>query len=162
MEEEVWKKINDFEYEVSNFGKVRRIGKNELKLNKNTRGYLIIKLYKNSITSTKKVHRLVALAFIPNPDNKPLIDHIDNNPLNNHYGNLRWASYSENNCNTGCRRDNKLGMKGVYYNKQINKYTSQINYMNKHIHIGYYNTAEEAFEAYKEKAKELHGDFHRF
>lgn len=60
------------------------------------------------------VHRLVALAYIPNPDNKPCIDHIDENKLNNHKDNLRWATHSENMQNKKqplCT--NKLGEKNI-------------------------------------------------
>lgn len=61
-------------------------------------GYMTVKLKINGL-KVMRVHRLVALAFIPNPDNKPCIDHIDGNPFNNHVDNLRWVTHSENNNN---------------------------------------------------------------
>lgn len=65
-------------------------------LNKKT-GYLVIDLYKDNKRTKVPVHRIVAETFIPNPDNKPTVDHIDGNRTNNSVTNLRWATYSEQN-----------------------------------------------------------------
>ena len=61
-------------------------------------GYYVLSLYKQSNTNNYDVylHRLLAETFIPNPDNKPTVNHIDGNKLNNHLSNLEWATYSEN------------------------------------------------------------------
>ena len=119
--EEIWKAIPDYEgyYEVSNTGKIRSvtrtiiykngavhnfIGK-ELKqdIEKN-QGYYRICLNKNGIKKTFKVHRLVALAFIPNPDNLPFVNHKDENKLNNNVDNLEWCT-AEYNINYGTRTE---------------------------------------------------------
>ena len=119
--EEIWKAIPDYEeyYEVSNTGKIRSvtrtiiykngavhnlIGK-ELKqdIEKN-QGYYRICLNKNGIKKTFKVHRLVALAFIPNPDNLPFVNHKDENKLNNNINNLEWCT-AEYNINYGTRTE---------------------------------------------------------
>ena len=71
-------------------------------------GYEIVHLRNGNKNSTKKVHRLLAEAFIPNPDNKPTVDHIDGNKTNNRLSNLRWATQSEQQLNAirnGNRQD---------------------------------------------------------
>jgi len=158
---EEWKSFHD--YSVSSFGNIKKnerllkptIFKKDDKLDS-----LIITLKINDKQKCFRVHRLIASLFIPNPDNKPIIDHIDNNPLNNNVSNLRWASVSQNNCNRGCK--NKLGMKGVSFDKKRNLYQVQVKFEGQRYWLGRFKTAEEAFEAYKEKAKELHLEFVKY
>jgi hypothetical protein len=88
-------------YKISNYGKVFSIRQNDyMKTHENKNGYVLIFL-RNSLGESQKfkVHRLVALFFIKNPDNKDFVDHIDNVRNNNYYKNLRWATRSENNSN---------------------------------------------------------------
>jgi hypothetical protein len=82
---------------VSNDGQIRndKTGKIKAK-NKDSKGYYSESLYKDGKAVTKKVHRLVAEAFIPNPDSKPCVNHIDGNKLNNSVDNLEWVTHSEN------------------------------------------------------------------
>ena len=96
---EVWKDIQGYEglYQISNTGKVKR--NNKILKFSIAKGYEHICLYKNNKYKPFSVHRLVAEAFIPNPENKPQIDHIDGNPLNNKVDNLRWATAKENIAN---------------------------------------------------------------
>lgn len=61
-------------------------------------GYARVSLYKNGKAKIHRVHRLVAMAYIPNPDNLPEVDHIDEDKLNNHVSNLRWCT-NQTNCN---------------------------------------------------------------
>lgn len=95
----VWKPIDGYpDYEVSNTGKVRNcITGKELKTRLSNKGYDRVRLYKNRIGKNLFVHRLVAKAFIPNPDNLPLINHKDETPLNNCVDNLEWCDYAYNN-----------------------------------------------------------------
>ena len=111
--DEIFKDILGYEglYQVSNLGNVKRLasyrGKGKgylvdehlIKPSINSRGYQHIGLCKNGKVKTFNIHRLVATAFIDNPDGKPEVDHIDRNKTNNCVNNLRWATRSENNYN---------------------------------------------------------------
>lgn len=107
MEEEVWKPIKDYEglYEISNLGRVKSFnyrGSGKEKILKNTEcrwGYLTVSLTKSGKCKVFKVHRLVAEAFIPNPENKPCVDHINTIRTDNRVKNLRWVTYKENSNN---------------------------------------------------------------
>lgn len=106
---EIFKVIKGYEglYEVSNLGRVKslpkgngngnreRILKNEICV-KNHTSYNRVSFSKNGVVKRFLVHRLVAIAFIPNLYNKPAINHIDNNGLNNSIDNLEWVTLSEN------------------------------------------------------------------
>ena len=97
LESEQWRAVEGYpEYEVSNLGRVRKNGK--LTSSHRTRkGYWQTNLYKRRKQTLHYIHRLVAIAFIPNPENKPTVNHIDGNKDNNRVSNLEWATYLENN-----------------------------------------------------------------
>ena len=76
--------------------------------------YLRVGLRKNNKQIMLGVHRLVALTYLPNPNNYPIIDHIDRNKQNNNLENLRWASASMNSSNCDIRITNKLGEKNIH------------------------------------------------
>ncbi len=90
----------------------------------NTKKYYIVSLYNNNNKKSFLLHRLLALAFIPNPNNLPSVDHIDINPLNNNLENLRWASQTKQTINQNIRITNTTGYQGVYYRKNGNIYTT--------------------------------------
>jgi hypothetical protein len=99
MQKETWKPVKGYEgyYAVSNFGRIKSIRNNIImKQRQNKKGYLVVNLKLAGDIKYASLHRLVAEAFIPNPDNKPQIDHIDTNPANNHVSNLRWVTIKEN------------------------------------------------------------------
>jgi hypothetical protein len=102
-EAEAWLDVVDWGglYQVSTAGRVRSLPRKTTKggiLRQSTskRGYKTISLNNGSYKTNASVHKLVATAFIPNPNNKPCINHIDGNPSNNRVGNLEWCTYSEN------------------------------------------------------------------
>lgn len=104
QDKEIWKRIKSApDYEVSNYGRIKsykwdKINGRLIKAKIDWGGYAKVQL-PNIYTG---VHRLVAQAFIPNPLNKPCVNHIDENKLNNHVSNLEWVTYKENN-NYGTR-----------------------------------------------------------
>ena len=106
--QETWKDITEYEglYQISTFGRVKSLAKAGsgghtsdiiMKLNKDKDGYLLIHLVKDGKRRVHKVHRLVAQEFIPNPDNLPQINHIDEVKSNNYVTNLEWCTQSYNN-----------------------------------------------------------------
>ena len=95
---EHYKQIKDYEnYSISNYGRIRNDKTGRiLKSGKGGRGYFQVVLHKNGIGKTQKIHRLVALAFIPNMFGKRTINHIDGVKTNNFAINLEWATDKEN------------------------------------------------------------------
>lgn len=124
MNEEVWKDIEGYEglYQVSNMGRVRSLDRKSKSKNKwnsynasikgrirlcatSRMGYLRMRLCKDGVKQWYQLHQLVARAFIPNPDRKETVNHIDGNKKNNCVSNLEWATQAENNKHA---RDNHL------------------------------------------------------
>lgn len=95
---EEWRAVPGYEgfYEISNLGRIRNYKKHILSPNIVTNGYSMITLCKNKIHNRCLIHRLVAQAFIPNPNNYPTINHIDENKSNNCVNNLEWCTRSYN------------------------------------------------------------------
>jgi hypothetical protein len=112
-------------------------------LNK-SKGYYQIKLSKDNKSITHKVHRLLALTYIANPDNKPVVDHINRIKTDNSINNLRWATLSENSINTNARNELKekhIGLDNQSYRFELNRNGNRI--------MKRFNTFEEAI-AYRD------------
>ena len=117
---EIWKDIEGYEglYQVSNKGRVKSLkyGKERiLRPGIDRDGYYKIMLYNDSARKTFRLHRLVAEAFIPNLDNKPEVNHKDENKKNNCVENLEWIRHIDN-CNYGTR-NKRLSRKLLQYSK---------------------------------------------
>ena len=156
---EIWKDVVGYEgwYQVSDRGNVRSVDRVNhigsrysgriLKPSLNTGGYLHVGLHKNGIKKTKLIHRSVAEAFIPNPENHPEVNHLDEVKENNNVSNLEWCT-SEHNNNYGTRNE-RLGKKV----RAVNIETGEI--------IRFKSTSEAGREGYNQSsvAKACRGDY---
>jgi len=106
-------------------------------------GYKQVALCKDGQSRSHTVHRLVALHYIPNPDNLPQVDHWNGKRNDNRVENLRWVTISENQQNTGIRKNNKSGHKNINYDKKNKKWRYYKRY-NKERHEKHFNTKTEA------------------
>jgi hypothetical protein len=159
----VWRDVADYgDYEVSDTGLIRNKKTNQILkpwINKKD-GREHIDLYRGGGNKRHmRVHRLVCDAFHDNPDNKPCVDHIDGDILNNHAENLRWATHSENGMNRIKLKDNTSGFKGVSFNKRRGKWQAQIRKDGKRHHLGYFTNAEDAAKVYDKAATAMFGEF---
>ena len=141
MNKEIWKDIKGFEkrYQVSNLGRIKSLPKfvnnnpnyssigyytkeKILKPFNNKKMYKLVKLYKGNKSYNKKVHRLVAEAFIPNVKNLPQVNHIDGNKQNNCVENLEWCTNKENQIHAW---ENNLQTKKYGANNKLSKKVEQ-------------------------------------
>jgi hypothetical protein len=156
---EVWKKIEDYpDYEVSNLGKVKSLKRSYkilLKPKVNKHGYYIVRLYKDDKSPNKKVHQLVAIAFL---NHKPcgytlVVNHKNFNRLDNNVCNLEIVTAREN--------ANKKHLKssssyvGVYWNKEARKWKARIKINGKEVYLGAFVNELDAAMAYEKKLKEI-------
>ena len=159
--------LEDFpNYFVSNLGKVysKKNGRHgeskELKekiscFNKGT-GYQRIILYKNGKSYGKSVHRLVCERFLEKVKDKPFVDHIDRNRLNNNLSNLKWVNSRENSINRGISNRNTSGVKGIYYNKIANRWVCSYSPEANKEKIKHFKNKEDAINFRKEMEKKYY------
>jgi hypothetical protein len=157
---EQWKVINDYNnYEVSNFGQIRNKTTGRVLKPGLSNGYPACQLVNNGKYCTKKIHRLVAKAFIDNPNNLPQVDHINNNRTDNRVMNLRWATQSQNMFNKPKVKAGSSKYKGVYLNKCVNKWKARISINQHRYHLGHYQSEHEAGWIYNYFAKKHYQEF---
>ncbi len=147
----MWADYNET-YEVSTDGLVKNKKKGTIrKPTTDKQGYNISRLNNTTVA----VHRLVALAFIPNPENLSVVDHINGNKMDNRVENLRWLSHSHNAQNAKGHQDSKSKIKGISWSKRRQKWRVRICVDYKEIEIGVYATIDEAQIARKEAVARL-------
>ena len=171
LENEIWKDIPGYEgfYKASDLGRVKSldrfiINKNGFKAFKkgkimkpciSTTGYYYISLYRNNKGKKLKIHQIIALTFLNHKSSgfKKVIDHINNNPLDNRLCNLQIVS---NRVNTS--KDKKEGTSkylGVHWHKHSSKWRSTIKIKGKSVFLGSFDNEYEAHLAYQEKLKRI-------
>ena len=168
-ENEDWVQYGEYpNYWVSSLGRVKRICKNG-KVNiiggsVSRKGYILVALSRRPVRVDKPLHVMVAECFLDNPDNKPMIDHINEDKQDNRLCNLRWSTNSENQRNiTNLRTTNSSGCVGVVSRKDKNgnrrMWRVRISVNDQRIHIGDFFDFDDAVAARRE-AEIIHfGEF---
>lgn len=173
MSEEIWKSIALFRgYEFSSYGRIRSLNKliecsdgRKLYLKrgkvlspiKNPIGYLTIGLSREGTHKRYQVHRLVAAAFLglDFENVKSIVDHIDNNPLNNHVSNLQVTTQRNNTSKDRFRQDYTSSYIGVSWSSYHSRWLAQILINGKVEFLGLHRNEEDAAQAYQNKLKQL-------
>ena len=124
----------------------------------NRGGYFHASPYKDGRKHTMGRARLIAHCFIPNPEGKPTVDHINRNRADDRIENLRWATYEEQNINrapNSMPRNNTSGVRGVSWHKKNAKWQVKIMVDGTHLHLGYFDELHDAEACYLSKRREL-------
>jgi hypothetical protein len=168
---EKWKDVAGYEgyYQISNFGRVRSLDRNETNINNVTRklkgslkstfinqhNYVLVTLSKNNENKAFCLHRLVAEAFISNPNNLDEVNHKDRNKRNNFLSNLEWCTSRENTHHARTKMISTSKYIGVSYspNDKINPWVSRITINGKVKYIGRYLNEKLAYKAYLNECK---------
>jgi hypothetical protein len=159
MKDEIWKSVKGYEgiYQVSDLGRVRsldRIGSDGnrykgqiLKPAPDKKGYLTVNLSSNNKRKTRTIHQLVAESFLSHKPcgYKLVVDHIDNNKVNNNLSNLQVITQREN---VSKDFEGECNYTGVYLQTGGNKYVSKCWHNGKSVYIGQFKTEIEASKAY--------------
>ncbi len=157
---EKWVVIKDFpNYQVSNRARVKNIVSGKIVKQSISDGYYCVNLRRNDKQISKDTHRLVAIAFIDNPENKKNVDHINRDRLDNDIDNLRWATSKENGQNASIKINNTSGTTGVIWKKKAKKWQVQISVNGKRKSGGYFDNKNEAIAKRKAMEAEYFGEF---
>ena len=150
MDKIIWKLIPNYEklYKINQYGAVFSIKSNKMKkAGKDNYGYYRVNLYKDKTQKLFRIHRLLAICFLPSFDKKLSVDHIDGDRTNNSLSNLRMVTKQENCFNAkGCYKSSKH--KGIYLRGDKKKWVAQITYNYKNIYLGSFDTELEAATSY--------------
>tara|TARA_R110000868_G_scaffold125258_6_gene330968 strand:+ start:7817 stop:8521 length:705 start_codon:yes stop_codon:yes gene_type:complete len=164
---EIWKDIEGYEglYQISDLLRIKRV---EIKKKSSyggtsllkericsvfeNDGYVYVSLYKNAKCNKFSIHRLVAKHFIPNPENKPQVNHINGIKNDNRLENLEWCTPRENSIHYNL---NLKGFTGYGYDKNSKKWASRICVNGKNVHLGLYVSEFDASNAYLKAVKEF-------
>ena len=155
QQEEIWKDVPGYEglYQASNLGRIKSDIKIKNQTKSKSKKYLMVYLYKQNVKKTIAVHQLIAMTFLNHTPcgHKIVVDHIDNNPLNNKLINLQLITHRENSIKD--KSKTKYLMTGVYVSNK--KWYSQIKFNNKNYHLGVFKTKEEAYLKYINAVKDI-------
>lgn len=147
---ERWCKIEGWDnYSVSDFGQIRNDKTGRILKENNYIGYNQVGLTEYGYKTNHRIHRLVATSFCENENKYNVVDHIDNDKQNNHYTNLRWVTISQNKRNSLKRNGTSSKYIGVHFYKPTNKWRAQIIINYKKKHLGYFDTEDEAHQAFR-------------
>jgi HNH endonuclease/NUMOD4 motif len=150
--QEIYKPAKGYKnYVVSSYGNVKHINEEDIVQVLNIHGYKYVNISNNGIKFQYLVHRLVSDTFIPNPENKQCVDHIDRVRTNNRVENLRWATHRENCFNRSTK--NKSGYTGVHCIPN-GKWKANLS-INGKTYTKTFKTIEEAIE-YRTELEKLH------
>jgi|LakMenEpi03Aug12_release.lakeMendotaPanAssembly.Ray.scaffolds.fasta_scaffold597176_1 hypothetical protein len=169
MIKEIWKNIPNYEgyYQASNLGRIKSIERDILNRGKfpfkskekilkpqnDTRGYSCLNLFKNGKRKNIKVHKLIAMTFlnhIPNGKYDIVVDHINNDKLDNRVENLQLISNRENTTKIARGKSKYIG---VIWQKKLNKWGARIRIEGKSIYLGVFDCEIQASEAYQNALK---------
>jgi len=171
--QEIWKDIPNYEgyYQVSNYGNVKSLDRlipNRhgsltfrkgiiLKQSKTSHGYMVVSLCFANKQDSFRVNQLVALGFLNHKkyDNNFVVDHINNNKLDNRLENLQLLSHRDNVIKSLNKQDAKSKYIGVTKRMNRNCWRARITFNKKSIHIGDYNSENDAYLAYMNKYNEI-------
>ena len=160
---EHWASIDGYlNYQVSWWGRVLNTKTGRiLKHGTSGPGYRYVMLSKNGKPKIHYIHKLVAREWVPNPEEKRCVDHHDGDRTNNHFENLRYATYSENGRNKSKRANTTSIYYGVCLLKANNKWRAQIQIDGRRKNLGEFTDEKEAAEVFNTAAAEFYKEFRK-